>query len=1201
MVSKFFSKDDIGMNPNDIGIWINQYWDFLNFYRRQQSPLMINKEYMAKAQFHIEEGRGGYFAPESGTSEGQFLTIKGCLDIYLITKESKWLNLAIEMADASLKVLYRGKSIPEKFSEDNLWLPHWLFNASDEFAAEKYYLDKEVYFDNGVGKFTADYEAREVYTARSLDAQLEWQNPYSKVMGTEYKIANYSLDGKSVIITLDIKFTGKLKVVYADMGGETIEHNEPYEAWAIWRKLQDTEIACAIDSLWWSYDCYKLLSEITADPKWAKAYQNIKDTIPYAVDVSNMNDYLTTDMQNTDNPFFQAGTYQYQSKNPEATFTRSSRTGAMVIDIPDGEGIVQYGRGGLETEFSAERYIEARMQSNKTGIHSLIIATGKGYDEANRYTANFKLTASDTPQKLRFDRDDFIQTDNLLWDIFYLNGLSTWATYMSPSSSVDAITENEGGRDVLKVDFHVGSETNYEGFEYAGWSQFAPVWAETIPSIPPFKYKSTGEINIRLKDKEGWLWTKALPISESYTTLVTSPADYILSTFQEKTGTKPSSIAFPLQEILFDAIDAECSMHLMYVGAVRTMPSDAKIYDILFSFTSPVAQKLEIYYLRPLPAEDYTYVPYIAPFTINTLNNRIDGWRGTPYTGYQAPWVWQELDNPKGLDVVLDFMQAAQDEYEKNVGIRGFFMPVFIWDRWDSREYGTANSFTWNGPDPNTHWGGFQYRGIETVARTWHNDPTNAKAKQITMDFLHAVDELWDGHTTDIITTFPANEIPYGDYKEPHMAALLLRTCIFAYQATNNLDEEVMLLNLIKECVLYISNLYNPFSNSMKWNDNFVNGTWSVDNHSWYNFWGGEILSSLALLLQFTQSDFTMKTQYGTVEVETHPVFDDSISDFLQVKTPIGIQKVKLVSTGSNEASPFIVMTEKGEMAIGGMKKMDKNIKLLIKNEGNAMKKITSLHNPMTFPKQVDGLVKINSIKGMTLTNISPRESYDYAVNNWTNLFTGLKPNTTYNISFDVITTADTAMTLSLKDSTGTDYGWKDVDTMADAKRVFFGFTTGTDVASMMLYLQQDGATVQIGNILLLEGNYDVRPVPPYFAGSISSGMLAFDRSFEVNIIKDKAVIDSMKLTDIVSKQHLPLRSSGDVHDEIIDNILYKRIGSNNEILTTEEVIVLNKSITLLESHKGCTIELFDANNLFPELDIRYPMLLEDFITEYTQ
>ncbi|MEK4871587.1 hypothetical protein [Niallia sp. FSL W8-1348] len=919
-MNKTLTEQDLGININNVGAWVDQYWNFLDFYRRGQTPLMINTDYMAKAQFHVEEGRGGYFSPESGTSEAQFLTIKGCLDIYLITKESKWLNLAVEMADASLKVLYRGKAIPDKFDEDNLWLPHWLYNASEPFIAEAYYLDKVVTFKDGVGVFTADYEAREVYTVRALDAELEWQNVYSKVMGTEYDIQSYSLNGKEITINLKTAYTGDLKVVYADLGGGTIEVNEPYEAWAIWRKLLDTEIACAIDSLWWSYDCYKLLAEITGDAKWVNAYANIKETIPFVVDVSNMNDYLTTDMMNPENPFFQAGTYSYQDREIPAEFIRDKTTGAMIIDIPEGEGIVQYGRGGLETEFSEERYLEARLQSNATTIMSLIIATGRGYDEDNRYTANFRLTASDSPQKVRFNREDFTQKNDLLWDVFNLQGMSAWDTYISEHSKISAKVVTENSRDVLKVDFTVGTETNEEDYSYAGWSQFSPSWEEDINSIPPFRYKSKGEINIRLKDKNGWLWVKPLPIKPSYYTITTTESDYVLGDYQENTGSRPNKMAFPLQELLFDAVDTDCSMTLMYVGSVKNMPNDAKIYDVLFNITSQEEQKLQVYYLRPLPAEEYTYVPYVAPFTVNTLNNRIDGWRGTPYTGYQAPWIWQELDNPKGLDVVLTFMQTAQDEYEKNIGIRGFFMPVFIWDRWDSREYGTANTFSWEGADPNTHWGGFQYRAIETVARTWYNDPSNTKARQITMDFIKAIDTYWQSHEEPIVSTFPANSTPLNEYDEPHMASLLLRSAIFGYLATNDDTEELLLVSIISRSIQYLDKLFKPFDKDMKWNNDFVNGTWSVDSKSWYNYWGGEILSSLALLLHHSKTEFNMKTQYGTVAVETYSDLDTTLTDFLKVKTPIGVQKVRLVDIKSTDASPFVVMTEKGEMAIGGVK-----------------------------------------------------------------------------------------------------------------------------------------------------------------------------------------------------------------------------------------------------------------------------------------
>lgn len=1198
MSQDYFTNENLGINLNQVGGWLDDYYYFLDFYTREQMPLMINKEYMTKAQFHVEEGRGGYFAPESGTSESQFLTIKGFLEVYEITRDIKWLNKAIEMADSTIDVLYRGKEAPDEFNEDDLWLPHWLYNASEPFTAEAFYLDKVVSFSNGVGTFRADFEAREVYTARAMDAELKWANPYSEILGKTYEIDSYTLDGKDITITLKENFTGNLKVVYADFGGEIIEPNEPYEAWPLWRKLEDTEIACAIDSLWWAYDSFYLLNKHTSDPKWERALNNLRETIPYALDVVNLGDYLTTDRTNTD-PLSAPDSYIYQEKDSEegtsrseAKISRSESTGAIVVDIPYGEGYVQLGRAYLETIVSEDRAFKVKIKSNRTNLLEFILQTEKEYSESSRYTARFRLKTSSNPREFTFSRTDFIQKQHLLWDIFYKDG-SIWETYQSYNSSTKFTIVEEDKRDTAKIEFKRGTERDENGYEYTGWSQFLPMFegSNKLSSIPPFRYKLDGEIQLKITDRNNAEWFCTIPRSAGYRTLTLTPSDF--------TSRGTASMVFPLKQVLFDAVSKKATLHLQYLGKAVSIPLGSTIREALLNITDTSRQKLELFYIRPLPAETYTYVPYVAPFTINLLDSKINDWRGSAYTGYQAPWIWQELDTPEGLKAVLDFMERAQLEYEEETKVKGFFMPVFLWDRWDSREYGKANTFTWEGADPNTHWGGFQYRAIETVARAWFNDPSNQQARRITMRFIESINTLWKSENDFIITDFPEGQVPVGEYNEPHMAALLLRGAIFGYKASTNEFEKATLLSVIQKCIKYMERLFRGFDKPVEWNNNFLNGTWSIDQASWYNFWGGEILSGLALLLKYSKTTINMQTQYGKVEVETYPDIDDSITKSIKVKTPIGIQKVKLVDHTSPEATPFMVKTKEGNMAIGGIRELDNNIKILINNQGNAMKKIDVLEHEMVFPNIEDGMIKINSIKGKTITNYSPRASYDYSVNNWVNLFT-LEPDKDYTLSFKITSPDDTVFTLVFRDEEGADFGWTNIGSASEAESIYFGFTTASNARGAMLYLQDAGANVQITDIMLINGLYSNVPSPSYFENEASAGEIVDNASFTIEVEKDTQRVQ-LNLLDIVPEDKLPLRSNGAVADEIVGNVLYKRIGNDGTVLSTPETIVLKKTITVLESFKGAKIAIREPNSVFPELDIEYPLPMAEYIQEFIQ
>lgn len=1210
---RFFNSTSLGINVNDIGQMLSQYWDFLDFYNRDFSPMSFNSDFLVKAHFHEEVGRGGYFAPESGTSEAQFLMIRGALDVYGITKDTKWLNLAEELMSSAIKHLYKDMDMPDQIDEDHLWIPHWLYNASEPFIAEQYYLNTKISFKNGIGTLTADYEMREVYTVRALDAILEWENPYSDIIGKEYKIKNYTMKDKTATITLTENFTGEAYVVYADLGGPTIEHNELYEAWAIWRKLKDGESACAVDSLWWVYDAFRLLYKYTGKEYYNKALITTKNVIVEVMKVSNMNDWHVTDFSNDDCFSGSIGLYSWQNRYPQAEFIRDSKnTGSAIIKIPKGSGQVQYGKGGIDLPFNSHNTIEIKVASKTNTRITAFIAPRAGASVEERYTAYIKLIGDNVVRKYTLGQSDFIQTSNLIWDLYFLTDYSKEETYQSDNSSTTLIDmENSTGRKWRKINFHVGIETNWEGYEYTGWSQYQPIIDDgkfDHNSIPPFYLKlSSGSLNLRLKDAKGYYWIVSVPQSSAIGLFQPSLSLFTLSSHQVNDGT-PSSVALPIKEYVFEATSTNATMEIMNIGEINYIPYGTNINDFVISMEEETEQEIALYYTRPLPLEGYDYTPYVAPFTVNTVNNRLDTWRGTPYTGYQCPWIWQEIGDSKGVDTVLNFLQEAQDQYYKRVGVDGFFMPLFIWDRWDSREYGEPNTFTWNGPDPNTHWGGFQYRCIETVARTYFNDPTNTKARDITYRFLNAVYTIWN-ETGRYPTNFEDGKKPYGSYREPHMVSLLLRTAMYYYQATEFDGYDTYICqNLIVRCAQEIRDLFHPYDENMIWNDNNIKGTWSASDNEWYIFWGGEILSALALLAKYCTSEFNIKGLTSNIVTETYPEVAEIEGKFVKVKTPIGIHKVKLVDIDDQSSTPMRIKIDNNIMCLKGdiimSNQLMKEVRLLLLNEGNAMKPMEHLFPTNTLTNSTDGMLKIGNIKGITYKNISPRTQYDYATEgNWSNLFQ-LTGGITISFSFKITSPADTTLTLVFRDADGTDFGWQDIPDSVNTlgKTIYYTVPVPENAVNMMIYAQDSETTLGITDILVMEEDCSSKQFPDYFVGTVHTFDIKDNEDVIFSIKKNNGdIIDSVKLTDVVPRNLLPLRSNGDVRDEIIGNILYKRIDNNGNILPNEDVYVLDNTFGILECRSDAILAIDIPNRTFPIMDVKYAMPFADYVASFTK
>ena len=184
----------------------------------------------------------------------------------------------------------------------------------------------------------------------------------------------------------------------------------------------------------------------------------------------------------------------------------------------------------------------------------------------------------------------------------------------------------------------------------------------------------------------------------------------------------------------------------------------------------------------------------------------------------------------------------------------------------------------------------------------------------------------------------------------------------------------------------------------------------------------------------------------------------------------------------------------------------------------------------------------------------------------------------------------DTMLSISMKDSSGSDYGWMDIRTMADdngGNTYYFGFTTGADIREMMLYQQDPSANTKLTNIMIVESK---KEIPHYFEGELSFA----EKGFEIKVM-DKAnnLVDSLKISDFVPEKYLPLRRNGNVYDEIKENILYKRISSSGSVMD-EQKIVLTKPFSLLEVNKGCRVVLIEPNNVLADIELYYPIKFSD-------
>jgi uncharacterized phage protein (TIGR02218 family) len=294
-------------------------------------------------------------------------------------------------------------------------------------------------------------------------------------------------------------------------------------------------------------------------------------------------------------------------------------------------------------------------------------------------------------------------------------------------------------------------------------------------------------------------------------------------------------------------------------ASLSALAFPVSIYACGFRDREPLAHYLFVESVRPLPQTALPYAPYLVPFTANALGGQIIEWRGSPGSGYQSPDLWRMIGGASevaGATAQIQFLRDAQLAYQTARGILGPFAHCYVWNRADSIELGAPGSWVFTWYDPNSQWGGYQYRPLESLARylfmtsgdAGHAAP-RALAQTVLSDFLTWLDATaWAslaGAVAGPPTDFTGAAAPTHDYEEPHFAALILRTAVYALAAN---AAAALAPDIVTRATSLAARTWAYLDG--KWRSSgALAGTWSPDGVSWFGFWNAEIVSTLSLLL----------------------------------------------------------------------------------------------------------------------------------------------------------------------------------------------------------------------------------------------------------------------------------------------------------------------------------------------------------------
>lgn len=774
--------------------------------------------------YHPEVGRGGYFHPNSGTSEGQGVMILACFLAYEVlrgdpaTEETAnyYRDLAINMLNAMSEFDHNGPMLRQPIPDNpnTITLLHWLFAAKGPVSLQQVVLDYEVTVSGSSVTIPAADMGEGVvlvYKLYPADKQLLYPSPFSPVVGGGEVIPTGWTENTngSLTINLPAGVSGPYKVVYAHYTSQTLPLGSAYEAFPVWSPIPDGYAACAPDTFRWFDMALNKAIELGIPrdaSKWRKLRDALRMTVVKGQNLSDLREVLKP--MPLVEPFATDGVFCF-SDNSQALapapgsgldpgwtgynfFRRDRATGYIVAEVPLSStaptdtafSTTQFGRGFDDSWRTSTAYQEAdqylllemavRQDQNVTSIYTdeppnfrPFISTTREYDPTTRYYAEAdSAEAGGVPSW-----DDLGQMRSLLY----------------PRTAF---------KNSLGATFPAGGRILNFGIE--------------MKAPATIGYTVTLGL-MRLVSGPSAAWVRD-------------------NLAQAKKGSKlpyfPGAIPF--------ATNADLNAQ-EFVGYNGNPFHGYQLPDLWLELEKEAELVHPILDSNSLPTANPNTGEFRYPIDMQNDN-------GTPKPAHLALMEQQLL-----------FLRDAADVWFRDHGYRGPFAHTFVLNTPARHNIGSPAPHTWvyTNDDPNTRWVGYQVRIVESLAyicfRTrddeYAEDSYNL-SKTLLVNWLTWLNGAWPNLSGSPYKGMPT-DFDLGSvqtlYEETHAPAIVLRACLYLKLATD--EHDVLCDALIQRCWDYLELNWRT-TGEMAY-------TWSPDpaNRQWYGFWHGEIIWTLAVML----------------------------------------------------------------------------------------------------------------------------------------------------------------------------------------------------------------------------------------------------------------------------------------------------------------------------------------------------------------
>jgi hypothetical protein len=786
---------------------------------------IINEDGFVVNAYHDVLGRQGYFPAEAGTSEGQFLMIRGALlarEVLTGDARQDWEDIAFSCVPA-IDGIY---TQPPPASPGPLYTPHWLFIAKAPVEGQSHKLNQLTEFNLGtdkyIGRLSPNYPE---YGDRILSvtggysdvaSYVSWFNPFAGIIGSDYgepELVFQEPDGSTVVVfdISQIRDQGlqafvNLKVIYNF--GELLNVSQNIEAWPHWRGLDDGEISCAVDVIPWALESFKLLK--AADTGNAAKWQQAIDAqVASVYDVWKVDDGRAWLVPTSGGPLSISGSFvsSFRPGFSESSIDRNQQS-QLVFNFPESEGEAQFGRGLTDTIRASDTHIRitysARMNRGSPVLPSVPadFVEFVGEDYANVVWVFIQQGESPTTGVRHFYPIILPTT----------GGTVTERTVDIPLSSFQAGRLNDSGWQPQPDTLTPGTAINVAGVIYGGTAggsftldTLRPIPEIALPytfGVTPFTANSLNGVIIDWRGAPGIGYQDPLMWHELGEDDALDNQLQFLEDSQQEFANRYGTRGPFIPAYVWDRFDRQAT--------------DDAPDTWTFNWVDPNSE----------------WIGYTARVVASCAE-----------TAFRDSRV-----RTRAADIAADFLTWFESVWTDENKFIITNLPETI------KEIDRGVTFENN--EAGTVYNGIVYRADSggTTGTTAPNFPTTIGAT------------VQDGSVLFRAAGYTYGTVPaFGDYDEPHAAALILRAAAYLHSISR---ETSAMIRLMRRCWNYLerlwANAYGDVANT--WSNNPANG-------EWFGFWTGEIVTLLARLngeLSFSRNAATIPEADVTERLRLH-------------------------------------------------------------------------------------------------------------------------------------------------------------------------------------------------------------------------------------------------------------------------------------------------------------------------------------------